>query len=150
MSKSWYSLNIVLQSNAEFVFNGYFEVDNNTNLVISLYENYNLNNNLLVPTGTGIVPPTPPAPVSYLGFTCYEILNIINIGQEHNIIYDNAYITDWKQFDAYGLAVNIPYLNTYIVNICASTIGGESINNQGVIVTKSEIINVLFNIKSII
>ena len=53
MTTSWYSISISLQGGGA-IFNGYFSVDNTTNLVVSFYETINgstnFNNNILGPS----------------------------------------------------------------------------------------------------
>lgn len=124
MSNSWYSINISLVSTGEKVYEGYFCVDNNTNLVIGFYETINgftdFTRNVLIPTGTGSVNST------YLGFTTY------NAGWA---IYDNVYLPQWYQFDWYGVIINsmsaYPQYNTF--NLWATNIGDEIVNNIGII-----------------
>jgi hypothetical protein len=54
MTISWYSISISPQSGGGAIFNGYFSVDNNTNLVTAFYETINgstnFNNNVLGPS----------------------------------------------------------------------------------------------------
>jgi hypothetical protein len=53
MTISWYSMSISLQSGGRVIFNGYFSVNNITNLVTAFYETINgstnFNNNILGP-----------------------------------------------------------------------------------------------------
>lgn len=53
MTISWYSVSISLQSSSETIFNGYFSVDDATDLVTSFYKTINgltnFNNDILVP-----------------------------------------------------------------------------------------------------
>jgi hypothetical protein len=123
MNSSWYSISISLESGGLPFFNGYFVVDNNTNLVTGFYETIdnltNFNNNILIPTGTG-------SPYgSYLGFTTY--LNSF-------AVYDNAYLSNWLQFDINGVVINSmsAYPNYHEFNLWAANIGDETINNIGV------------------
>lgn len=55
MTISWYSIAISLQSGGSEIFNGYFSVDNTTNLVTAFYETINgstdFNNNIYVNNG---------------------------------------------------------------------------------------------------
>ena len=55
MTISWYSISISLQSGGGVIFNGYFSVDNGTNLVTAFYETINgstnFNNNIYVNNG---------------------------------------------------------------------------------------------------
>ena len=121
MTISWYSVSISPQSGGGAIFNGYFSVHNNTNLVTSFYETINgstnFNNNILIPTGTGV------AVGSYLGFTIYDA---------GFATYDNAYLSNWLQFDINGVIINsmsaYPEYNRF--NLYADIIGGETINNQ--------------------
>lgn len=120
---SWYSINISLQSNGNTIFNGYFNVDNTTNLILSFYETINgntYNNNILISTETG----TPET--TYLGFQVYN-------NQTNGYSYDNAYLSTWYQFDYYGIILNsisaYPQINQF--NLCATNISEESINNIG-------------------
>jgi len=126
MTISWYSISISLQSGGGAIFNGYFSVDNDTNLLTAFYETINgstnFNNNILIPTGTGVVYR------SYLGFTVYSI-------SDGNVYYDNAYLPTWLQFDNYGVIINsmsaYPQYNNF--NLWASELGDESINNIGIV-----------------
>ena len=53
MTTSWYSISITPESGRGVIFNGYFSVDNNTNLVTAFYETIdgstNFNDNVLGP-----------------------------------------------------------------------------------------------------
>jgi len=139
MTISWYSISISLQSGGA-IFNGYFSVDNNTNLVTAFYETINgstnFNNNILLPTGTGI-----PAG-SYLGFTTYNYNDYA--------LYDNAYLSNWLQFDTYGIVITsmsaYPQYNAF--NLWATNEGDQTINNIG-IVGNNELISSLFTITPI-
>ena len=121
------------------IFNGYFSVDNNTNLVTEFYETINgstnFNNNILIPTGTGV------ASESYLGFTVYAC---------SFAGYDNAYLSNWLQFDTFGVIINsmssYPQYNQF--NLWAANKGDETINNIG-IVGNNEKISSLFTITPI-
>lgn len=73
-------------------FNGYIEVDKNTNIVIGIYDSSDLNTNLLYPPSGSIIPPNP----NTFGFPNYQ----------NNVLYDDAYKSIWKQFDNYGLIMN--------------------------------------------
>lgn len=136
MTISWYSISISLQSGVA-IFNGYFSVDNDTNLVTSFYETINgstnFNNNILIPTGTGVVTG------SYLGFTNYNVEGFAS--------YDNAYLSNWLQFDYYGVIINsmsaYPQYNKF--NLWATNLGDESVNNIG-IVGNNEFLSSLFSI----
>lgn len=138
MNNSWYSIEISLQSGG-VLFNGYFKVNNTTNLVIEFYETINgstnFNNNILIPTGTGILSGT------YLGFNVYT---------GANSRYDNVYLSNWLQFDYYGVIVNsmsaFPQYNQF--NFWATNIGDETINNIG-IVGNNQKLNCVFNIMPI-
>lgn len=123
MTYSWYSINITLKNGGE-IFYGYFKVDDNTNLVTAFYENINgytdFNNNILIPTGTGVPYGT------YLSFTTYD---------DGFAIYDNAYLSNWIQFDHYGVIINsmstYPEFNEF--NLRADKIGHEVVDNIGII-----------------
>jgi hypothetical protein len=125
MTISWYAISISLQSWGGVIFNGYFSVDNDTNLVTAFYETINgstnFNNNILIPTGTGVVYS------NYLGFTTYYIIDFA--------IYDNAYLSNWLQFDTNGVIINsmsaYPQYNQF--NLWATTLGDESVNNIGIV-----------------
>lgn len=141
MSVSWYSISISLVSTDEKVYEGYFSVNNNTNLVIGFYETINgytnFTNNTLIPTGTGSVYG------SYLEFTTY------NSGWA---LYNNVYLSQWYQFDWYGVIINsmskYPTYNTF--NLWATNIGDESINNIGIIGLNNAVkVSSYFVIKSI-
>ena len=49
---AWYSISISLQSEAGAIFNGYFSVDNDTNLVTAFYYENNFQENILGPIDT--------------------------------------------------------------------------------------------------
>jgi len=70
-------------------FNGYIEVDSNTNIVIGIYDASDLNTNLIYPLLGSIIPPNP----NIFGFANYQ----------NNVLYDDAYKSIWQQFDTYGL-----------------------------------------------
>jgi len=70
-------------------FNGYIEVDSNTNIVIGIYDASDLNTNLIYPLSGPIIPPNP----NIFGFANYQ----------NNVLYDDAYKSIWQQFDTYGL-----------------------------------------------
>ena len=93
------------------IFNGYFCVDNNTNLVTSFYETINgstnFNNNILIPTNQ-----------SFYGSP------------------DNIYQNDWLQFNNNGVAINSMsyYTNptgNYQYNLCSFG-NNPLITNQGI------------------
>lgn len=136
MTINWYSISISLESDDTTIFDGYFSVDNTTNLVISFYETINgstnFNNSILIPTGTGTVTG------SYLGFTVYET---------GNAFYDNAYLSTWLQFDTNGVIINSmsAYPQYNLFNLWASNSGDESVNNIG-IVGNNELISSNFTI----
>jgi len=137
MTISWYSISISPQSGGGAIFNGYFSVDNNTNLILAFYETINgstnFNNNILLPTGTGF------AVGSYLGFTNYNYNNYA--------VYDNAYLSNWLQFDHYGVVITsmsaYPQYNQF--NFWATFEGDETINNIG-IVGNNEVLSSRFTI----
>ena len=139
MTISWYSISISPQSGGGAIFNGYFSVDNTTNLVVAFYETINgstnFNNNILLPTGTGT------ASGSYLGFTHYYY-NKDNISY-----YDNAYLSGWLQFTNYGIVLTsmsaYPQYNAF--NLWTFNVGDESKNNIG-IVGNNEYLNSIFTI----
>jgi hypothetical protein len=98
MTISWYSITILPQSGAA-VFNGYFSVDNTTNLVTGFYD-------LSLPTGTSytnvLLPLIDPAawtspadniyPLTFPGLNFYStaLQNFFSIGQNHfNLFYDS-------------------------------------------------------------
>lgn len=140
MTISWYSIRIALDNagvEGITIFNGFFSVDNATNLVISFYETINgstnFNNNILVPTGTGTRYPAN----DYKGFHAYEYAATI---------YDNAYISTWNQFDENGVIItSLSYQPTQLNAILwARNIGDETINNQGIVYSYANKINVLY------
>ena len=105
-------------------------------MVTAFYETINgstnFNNNILIPTGTG-------RPVGrYLGFTLYY---------GGFATYDNAYLSNWLQFDTFGVIINsmssYPQYNQF--NLWAANEGDETINNIG-IVGNNEFICSLFTI----
>lgn len=126
MSSSWYSISIYLQNSVTTIFTGYFKVDNTTNLVTSFYETINeltnFNNNILIPTGTGSITGT------YLGFNYYTISSFAS--------YDNVYLSNWFQFDFYGVIISsmsaYPQYNKF--NLWSINLGDETKNNVGKIV----------------
>ena len=140
MTISWYSISIVSPIDG-IIFNGYFSVNNVTNLVISFYETINgstnFNNNILIPTGTGT------QFGNYLGFITYKI-DILNL------TYDNAYLSSWLQFDDNGVIIKSMsrYPEYSIFNFFAANTGYESLNNFGTvgINTNTSNVEVLTNI----
>jgi len=133
---SLYSINIYLPINlSNSIFKGYFNVNNTTNLVIGFYENNNFSNNLLINTGTTLG--------KYLNFNTYTYTN-------GSILYDNAYMSNWLQFDYYGVIISgMSYFNSInFFNLWATTIGNETLNNTGYIISPSNVAqqNVVFNI----
>jgi len=137
---SWYSIRIALETagvEGITIFNGFFSVDNATNLVISFYETINgstnFNNNILVPTGTGTRYPAN----DYKGFHAYDYALIY---------YDNAYISTWNQFDKNGVIItSMSYRpNQFNVNLWARNTGDETINNKGIAYSYDNRINVLY------
>jgi hypothetical protein len=147
MTISWYSISIVSQTDG-IIFNGYFSVNNATNLVISFYETINgstnFNNNILIPTGTGT------QNGNYLGFNTYNIPAL-------NLTYDNAYLSNWFQFDENGVIIKSMsrYPEYSIFNFFAENEGYESINNIGTVgintnTTNGPVLtNISFTIKQI-
>lgn len=137
---TWYSITINLQTDGTTIFTGYFSVDNTTNLVTSFYEKINgsanFNNNILIPTGTGNLSGT------YLGFNWYTFPSFA--------LYDNAYLSNWFQFDYYGVIISsmsaYPQYNKF--NLWTD-LGNETKNNIGQITTDRNLlrINCLFTIK---
>jgi len=116
MTISWYSIIITpltAQSGAVAIFNGYFSVDNYSNLLTGFYDYTNIGVNILIPTGTGTISG------SLNGFTIY------NCGST----YDNAYKSHWKQFDFYGIIISSFPGCTNNVNIYSPDFGGETANN---------------------
>jgi len=141
---SWYSIRIALETagaEGTTIFNGFFSVDNATNLVISFYETINgstnFNNNILFPTGTGTLVDT------YKGFNVYYY--------NSSIYYDNAYISTWNQFDNNGVIItSMSYRpNQFNVNLWARNRGDETINNKGFAYSYDNQINVLYFISPI-
>ena len=142
---SWYSIRIALETagvEGTTIFNGFFSVDNATNLVISFYETINgstnFNNNILVPTGTGTL------------FDTYKGFNVYTLYPFNNIYYDNAYISTWNQFDTRGVAITSMSYRPFQVNfnLWAINWGDETINNKG-IVGNEDLIYVLYFISPI-
>jgi hypothetical protein len=126
---SWYSISICLASGEE-VFNGNFVVDNTTNLITAFYETINgstnFNNNILFQTGTNSLVQSE----KYLDFTLYQTNTRYAAGV---LNYDNAFMSNWLQFDAYGVIINSmsKYPNYKFINLCALNINDESISNNG-------------------
>ena len=120
---SWYSVGIALQSDGVTFFNGYFSVDNTTNLVTGFYETINgstdFNNNILISTSSGTFVGVNPG-----GFDVYSL---------ETFSYDNAFRSSWFQFDNDGVLVSSvsAYPQYSKVNFWAAIQGGESINNIG-------------------
>ena len=96
MTITWYAISISLQSGG-VIFNGYFSVDNDTNLVTAFYETINgstnFNNNILGP------PDKPWSPtdnlfINYsfsgdgLNFTSNTLQNIYNTNEPYFNLYD--------------------------------------------------------------
>lgn len=115
MRISWYSISISLKSGGGVIFNGYFSVDNNTNLVTAFYETINgstnFNNNILIPPNQ-----------SFYGSP------------------DNIYQSGWLQFSNDGCAISsMSFINNppgnYQYNLCsfgnnpATTNIGAVVNN---------------------
>lgn len=126
MTVSQYSISIAQEVST--VFNGFFNVDNTTNLVVGFYETIdgstNFNNNILIPTGTGEYAG------EYVVDNTYEFKVYVINGFAG---YDNAYLPTWFQFDPNGVIINsmstFPQSNQF--NFYSAN--NESINNLGVI-----------------
>ena len=94
---SWYSISLSINSGTgvnEGTFNGYFSVDNTTNLLTAFYETINgvtdFGKNILVQTGNGR------ELGEVIGFKTYAY---------RSLNYDNAYLPTWFQFSKYGVLI---------------------------------------------
>ena len=133
---SWFSINLTSQTDGTKIFSGYFNTDNKTNLVLSFYDSKAPRTNLLIPTGSGVSQGP-----DFEGYTQWLYLG--------NVQYDNAYQKNWLQFDENGIIIKaLEGFNGYDgYNICATTLGGEYNNNQGLIAGfTSNRFNVLTNV----
>ena len=141
MTVSWYSISISLPSNTA-ILNGYFIVDNSSNLVAAFYETINgttnLNNNILIPTGEGNLQSD-----KYLDFNVYSISGFA--------VYDNAFLPNWLKFDVFGVVLNTisAYPQYNRINLFANEFGNESTNTIGSLKLPTEIISILFKITPI-
>jgi hypothetical protein len=101
MTISWYSISISPQSGGETIFNGYFSVDNTTNLVTSFYETINgstnFNNNILGPN---------PFPSPFEWYTAQNTYTNNDWGLDgtniSSVTLQTAYNTDTPYFSIYG------------------------------------------------
>ena len=132
MTISRYSISISLQSGGGAIFNGYFSVDNTTNLVVAFYETINgstnFNNNILLPTGSGFTEG------SYGGFTnYYYIFYTYPDSTNTGIFYHNAYLSNWLQFDGYGVVITSmsAYPQYNLFNLYSRNLGDETKTNIG-------------------
>lgn len=131
MTISWYSISISPVKWGGAIFNGYFSVDNTTNLVVAFYETINgstnFNNNILLPTGSGFTQG------SYLGFTNYYYIFYRYPSSHTGVFYDNAYLSDWLQFDNYGVVITSmsAYPQYNLFNMYSSNLGDETKTNIG-------------------
>jgi hypothetical protein len=149
MSTSWYTVNIARHNDSVTVFDGYFSVNNDTNLITGFFETIggstDFNNNILIPTGSG----TPYG--TYLGFQTY-IFDLF-VPNNTQAIYNNAYISSWLQFWAIiitSMSTYPEYTNLYLG---AANDGDELISNSGILYSRKGLgnsnrinINVLFTI----
>jgi hypothetical protein len=111
----WYSINLYLQSDPTQYFNGYFNVDPITNILIGFYGNNCLNT--LLTGGEEVIDPLSIAQ-PFDGFPVYAYPTV-----ESGIVYfDNAFRNTWNQFDSNGIVfpnflTNVPGydINTYDV-----------------------------------
>ena len=140
------------------IFNGYFSVDNNTNLVTAFYETINgstnFNNNILGPN------PFPPPLEWYTAGNTYTTDNWNTDGTNiSSVTLQSAYNVDTPYFNIYGN--NILWRGDYLTNnIIITPISDPTINvNNGLqlydflnsnrkqcIITND--ISVIFNLKS--
>jgi len=118
MTISWYSIVINLQSGMEAIFNGYFSVDNDTNLITAFYETINgstdFNNSIL---GPNLFPPP----------NDYYIADNIFISDLFG--YEGTNITSITLQNAYNSG--LPYFNLYnnISNTLYNGSSGDLTNN---------------------
>ena len=107
MTISWYSISISLQSGGGgVIFNGYFSVDNTSNLVTGFYDYNNIGVNTLIGVGNTLVTNT-----GFQTDTGYDILLYPNTQRMLNQ-FDNAYVSTWVNFDDYGLTIsNLSHIN---------------------------------------
>jgi len=125
---SWYSIEIASQSDGVTFFNGYFSVNNTSNLVTGFYETINgntdFNENILIPTGSGSYQGVNPEGFNYYSF--------------ENYFYDNAFLSSWFQFDTNGVLVSsvsaYPQYNTF--NFFAQN-QDQTISNIGLVTHKT-------------
>jgi hypothetical protein len=122
MTISWYFISISLQSEEEAIFNGYFSVDNATNLVTSFYETINgstnFNNNILGPA----MDPWAADNVfnSDLSFTFHGV-NITSISLQNTFNTATPYYNLYYKYWLYKPPINIP------INIVVTPISDPSI-----------------------
>jgi hypothetical protein len=137
-----YFIIINKESDNSVIFTGFFIVNSTTNLVIEFYETINnitnYDNNILAPIDTGFL---------------YRSDLAFNVYEDRYPIYDNAYLSNWKNFDTYGVYIKsmsyFPISNK--IKIFSNNEGDETINNIGTLVNfkQNESKNVLINISLI-
>jgi hypothetical protein len=101
MPTSWYSISIFSLESGGGIFDGYFSVDNDTNLVTAFYETIdgltNFNNNILGPN------PFPPPLDFYTAQNTYTTDNWGDAGTNiSSVTLQSAYNSDTPYFNIYG------------------------------------------------
>ena len=116
-----YSIRINEQTSENIVFEGYF-VTNASNLVVEFYETINgVSNNVLYTSGV------PTGELNDLGNPIYEIPDV-------GTLYDNTYVSAWKQFNVFGVIINnMSYYPSNTFYSLYSPEMDETENNVGVI-----------------
>ena len=121
--KTWYSVSFLDENNNNnSIFNGYFSVNNPTNLIENFYDYNDIGNNILVEPG-GVFYKFPIKNFSRTGFTIsfFSYLNIFN-EIDINIWYIGSadeYGGDWaltKSVQVFGVRDSIVISNYYTVN----------------------------------
>ena len=133
---SWFSITLTAEENGKKIFSGYFSTNSSTNLLLNFYDSKAPRKNLLIPTGSGVSQGP-----DFEGYTQWLYLG--------NVQYDNAYQKNWLQFDENGIIIKaLEGFDGYDgYNICATVLGGEYFNTQGLIAGfTSDRFNVLANV----
>jgi len=148
MSFTSYSI-VIKDENSNTLFDGFFQIDSTTSLVIGFYSNNNPNTNILIPTGSiGNLNTS----YNYENFNAY--IYSINNDPFNNIVYDNVYKDRWLQFDYHGVILSsFPgYSNNQIYSLSSIEMGFEKTSTHGYLALISysgnvTSINVSFNIQ---
>lgn len=119
MSLSKYLITITCIYTNNILFDGFFEVDSKTSLLVSFFSNSEPNKNILIPTGSGVT-----------NDNYYEEFNLYYY---EYIYYDNALKHDWINFDFNGIILNsLPgYDNIDFISLSSNNIGDELITKLG-------------------